>query len=509
MHPPLTAESAYQDARPTTANYVWYWLLSTAFVLIGGMLQAAADVPGVSPPAVSTNPSTPSSRLEQRGPGNPRSWNLRQTPVVDVVRRVREAVVNIHSERTVRTSSVDELFSNTGTASRVNGMGTGILIDPRGYIITNQHVVEDVALIRIGLADGTTANARVLARDNECDLALLKIDADHPLPTIPLGTTRDLMVGETVVAIGNAYGYEHTVTVGVVSATSRDVTLNKEISYKALIQTDASINPGNSGGPLLNVHGELIGVNVAIRAGAQGIGFAIPVDTMIRVASRMLALRAPQGSARSRLGLAVKDDVRAAPPGASPGETAPLRSVVVDYLERGSPAARAGLERGDILLSAGDTPILCSLDLERVLLERAAGDRVALHYRHGAMEKTTQVSLEAGRAGLIEQAANPTSDLIWQKLGLRLHPVGADAVNRSHPQFRGGLTVTEVRRGSPADRAGVQEGDVLVGLHKYEMLNREHVHFVLNQPDLATFQPLKFFVLRSGQLQGGKFQLSE
>ncbi len=106
----------------------------------------------------------------------------------------------------------------------------------------------------------------MLARDPECDLALLKIDADRPLPTIPLGTARDLMVGETVIAIGNAYGYEHTVTVGVVSAVSRDVSLNKEVSYKALIQTDASINPGNSGGPLLNIHGELIGVNVAIRA---------------------------------------------------------------------------------------------------------------------------------------------------------------------------------------------------------------------------------------------------
>src|SRR5256885_17237013 len=108
---------------------------------------------------------------------------------------------------------------------------------------------------------------------------------------MPLGTAADLMVGETVIAIGNAYGYEHSVTVGVVSATGRDVTLNKEVSYRSLIQTDASINPGNSGGPLLNVHGELVGVNVAIRAGAQGIGFAIPVDTMMRVVADMLSIR--------------------------------------------------------------------------------------------------------------------------------------------------------------------------------------------------------------------------
>src|SRR5262249_8286972 len=117
------------------------------------------------------------------------------------------------------------------------------------------------------------------------------IDVQRPLPTIQLGTASDLMVGETVIAVGNAYGYEHTVSVGVVSAVKRDVSLNKDMSYKSLIQTDASINPGNSGGPLLNVQGELVGVNVAIRAGAQGIGFAIPVDNMIRVVNDMLRAR--------------------------------------------------------------------------------------------------------------------------------------------------------------------------------------------------------------------------
>ncbi len=269
------------------------WSLVLVLLASAGLLQAAPDGSGPAP-VISTAAPASGSRLSDASRSNLRGWNLRQTPVVEVVRRVRDAVVNIHSERTVRNSGFDEMFSNSSSQSRVNGMGTGILIDPRGYIVTNQHVVEDVALIRIRLADGTTANARVLARDHECDLALLKIDVDRLLPTIPLGTTRDLMVGETVVAIGNAYGYEHTVTVGVVSATSRDVSLNKEVSYKALIQTDASINPGNSGGPLLNVHGELIGVNVAIRAGAQGIGFAIPVDTMIRVAGRMLASRRPR-----------------------------------------------------------------------------------------------------------------------------------------------------------------------------------------------------------------------
>src|SRR5579884_2380468 len=461
-------------------------LLPLALVLGGGAVQAEPDLPPIEPPRV----------------GSLRSWNPRQTPIVEVVKRVRDAIVNIHSERTVRAAASDELFSNNGSSNRVNGMGTGILIDPRSFIVTNQHVVEDVALIRVRLADGTATNARLVARDSECDLALLKIDVDHPLATLPLGTTRDLMVGETVVAIGNAYGYEHTVTVGVVSAVSRDVSLNKEVSYKSLIQTDASINPGNSGGPLLNVYGELIGVNVAIRAGAQGIGFAIPVDTMIRVASRMLASRAPQGSARSRLGLIVKDEVRLAPPGSPPAETVGLRSVVVEYFDPGSAAARAGLERGDILLAAADTPITASLDLERALFDRSTGERITLRYRRHGQEKTTEIVLES------------PGDPIWQKLGLRLRPVGSDAVRirpvaGTSPQFRGGLVVVEVRPDSPAQRSGMQPGDILVGLDKFEMLSNDNVQYVLNQNEASGPQPLKFYVLRNNQLQDGKFPIGE
>jgi serine protease Do len=501
----LTAGFVNQDGRQTKTKYVCRWLLGAALALSGAAVDAAPPEPILT--TATAAPSLPHGDPSRTD--NLRSWNLRQTPIVEVVKRVRDAIVNIHSERTVRSAGADELFSDSSSQRRVNGMGTGILIDPRGFIVTNQHVVEDVALIRVRLADGTAANARVLARDSECDLALLKIDVDRPLPTLPLGTTRDLMVGETVVAIGNAYGYEHTVTVGVVSAVSRDVNLNKEVSYKSLIQTDASINPGNSGGPLLNMHGELIGVNVAIRAGAQGIGFAIPVDTMIRVACRMLASRAPQGSARSRLGLLVKDDVHLPQSGSNPGETAALRTVVVDYLDHNSGAARAGLDRGDILLAAGEARIATSLDLERALFDRSNGERITLRYRHNGREKTAEVALEPARGTGIEQAGNTAGDAIWQKLGLRLRPVGSEVVKRSMPQFRGGLLVVEVRSDSPAERSGVQRGDILVGLHKFEMLSNENVYYVLNQPEAAGTQPLKFYVLRNNQLQDGKFQMGD
>ncbi|HZT83156.1 MAG TPA: trypsin-like peptidase domain-containing protein, partial [Gemmataceae bacterium] len=260
-----------------------------------------------------------------------RFYHPRRTPVVAVVQRVKGCVVNIHSERTAQGPANEELFALAPSQNRINGMGTGIVIDHRGYIITNQHVVEDVSVIRVRLGDKTTASARVVARDAESDLALLKIDVGRPLPVMPLGTASDLLVGETVVAVGNAYGYEDTVTVGVVSATKRDVTLNKEVSYKSLIQTDASINPGNSGGPLLNIRGELVGVNVAIRAGAQGIGFAIPVDTMVRVAADMLSVRKRNGTWHGIIGRDRLEESDAAP---AKGEPPALRRVlVVDRLE--------------------------------------------------------------------------------------------------------------------------------------------------------------------------------
>jgi serine protease Do len=413
-----------------------------------------------------------------------RAWSLRQTPVVDVVRRVRGAVVNIHSERTVQGPAAD---LSAAAANRVNGMGTGIIIDPRGYVVTNQHVVEDVSVIRVRLADGSSHTARVLARDHENDLALLKIDAGRPLATMPLGTAADLMVGETVIAIGNAYGYEHTVTVGIVSATARDVTLNKDISYKALIQTDASINPGNSGGPLLNVNGELVGVNVAIRAGAQGIGFAIPVDTVIRVAGHLLGTR-PKGSH----GLVVKDDVQPEKAGAS-------RSVVIERLEADGPGAKAGLQPGDVIVRVGEEPVRTSLDLERCLLDRSGGERVPVVVRRGNAEQRLELVLEAARA-----AAAP--DPAWRKLGLRLQPIPADAVARTHPQLHGGMQVLDVRPDGVAARAGLQRGDILVGLHQWEMLSAENVSFVLEHPELTSFLPLRFYILRAGQVHRGWFQ---
>jgi serine protease Do len=381
-------------------------------------------------------------------------------------------------------------------------MGTGIVIDPRGYIVTNHHVVEDVNLIRVRLADGTSAGARVLARDAESDLALLKIDVGRPLPVMPLGTAADLMVGEYVAAVGNAYGYDHTVTVGIVSAVKRDVTLNKEIAYKSLIQTDAAINPGNSGGPLLNVHGELVGVNVAIRAGAQGIGFAIPVDTMIRVAADMMSVRKRNGTWH---GLVVRDQLDGlAEEDGSGGNAQPRRSLVVERVEANGPAARAGLQGGDVIVRAGDLAVACSLDLERALLDRAAGEHVPVVVRRGGKEQHLDLVLQAA-----DRAVPGAAEIVWQKLGLRLQPVGAELVVQTNQQLHGGLLVLDVRADGVAGKAGIQRGDILVGLHQWEMLTADNVVFVLTHADLANFNPLRFYIVRGGQVHRGWIQQVE
>jgi serine protease Do len=434
-----------------------------------------------------------------------REWNPRQTPVVDVVKRVRNAVVNIHSERMTRAGGAEEMLALEPSQNRVNGMGTGIIIDPRGYIITNQHVVEDVNSLRVRMADGTSLAARVVARDRDADLALLKVDAGVSLAVVPLGTASDLMVGETVIAIGNAYGYEHTVSVGVVSAVGRDVALNKEVSYKALIQTDASINPGNSGGPLLNINGELIGVNVAIRAGAQGIGFAIPVDAVIKSAAGMMDGKVDG----TGLGLGVHDDVHT---GNDNG--AWQRSVIVDRVDAASAAGKAGLQRGDVVTRAGDVVVNSSLDLQRGFLEHIAGDHVALVVKRNGVEQKAEVILQSSRATVAPVAAVPTAsvstdDVVWHKLGVRLRAVAADALVSSNPQLHGGLTVTDVRTDGPAFKAGIQRGDVLVGLHQWEMLTQDNVLYVLNNADLATFNPVRFYVLRGGQVHRGTVQTAD
>jgi len=245
-------------------------------------------------------------------------------------------------------------------------------------------------------------------------------------------------------------------------------------------------------------------VNVAIRAGAQGIGFAIPVDTMITAGGQMLAqVRARQSVAA--LGLAARDEVV---------EQASSRRVIIDRVEPGA-ATKAGLQRGDVVTSVGDVQVRSSLDVQRGLLEREAGASVEVVVERDGDRKTLTLALEASRsdprpAASLASGGTAATAQVYRSLGARLTPLGESAdVTKSHPQLHGGLTVAEVKPDGPAAKAGLKVGDVLVGLHQWEMLTLENVTFVLNHPERATFSPLKFYILRGGQVHRGYLQPAE
>jgi serine protease Do len=300
-----------------------------------------------------------------------------------------------------------------------------------------------------------------------------------------------------VIAIGNAFGYEHTVTVGTVSALKRDVTLNKEISYKSLIQTQTPINPGNSGGPLFNKLGEVVGVNVAIRAGAQNIAFAIPVDTMIAKAGDMLSGKKRAGQ---RLGLTFGDKFE------RPAEDGPVRrSLIIERVDVGSTGADAGLKIGDVVEKIGDLAVNHSVDFERGLLDRPAKVRLKLN-RSG---ETLEVDVATGNSAVTERATITPADAIWARTGLKLQPVGANYVTQVDKALRGGLWVAEVGTGTVAGKVGLQRGDIVLGFHLWESLTLDNVVFVLNHKDLATFSPLKIFYVREGKIRDVEVKLGE
>ncbi|NCY03103.1 MAG: PDZ domain-containing protein [Planctomycetia bacterium] len=394
----------------------------------------------------------------------------RRTAIVKAIESSRDSVVNIHGQKFVPGTDED----GGGELKRVNGMGTGVVVDPRGYVVTNYHVVEGVRRIEVTLASGKTTSAALVSHDPRTDLAVIKVEHDRPLPVITIGTSSDLMIGETVLALGNAYGYEHTVTRGIVSALHRDVEVSRTQRYDDLIQTDASINPGNSGGPLLNINGEMIGINVAVRAGAQGIGFAIPVDKVLDVVAALLSVERVD---RTWHGIVARHD--------GP------RGVVVEAVHRQSPAESVGVRAGDVITQIGETPVSRPLDIERGLLGHRAGDSVSVIVMRAGAEEKLDLSLAAVRRDAVS-----VEERCWRDIGLRLEPMPAAKVQRLQSRYRGGLLVSAVRDGGPASEQGIREGDILVGLHIWETVVPDNISYILEKAEEEHLNPIKFYVLR-------------
>jgi len=369
----------------------------------------------------------------------------RRTPVVEVFESARDAVVNISSTRIVEVRDpFHRLFDFRRSRPRRlkrTSVGSGFVIHPDGYIVTNAHVVARSTDRTVIFANGREYDAAVVASDREADVAILKIDASHALETLSFGRSSDLMVGETIIAIGNPLGYQHTVTAGVISAVDRDLDFDNEIVMTGLIQTDASINPGNSGGPLLNVLGELIGINTAIRGDAQNIGFAIPVDRLRELLPELLDVER-----RYRVESGLRLSTEAEPRVAS--------------VKAGSAAARAGIEPGDILREIDGDDVEEVVDFHIALIGRRPGDRLDLVLSRNGRNYRTSLRLQ----GRPEPDA---ARLIRDRLGVEVRPLPKDLAHQLGLPTGGGFVVVNVDPDSPARQIGMRSHDVLLALGRY------------------------------------------
>ncbi len=368
--------------------------------------------------------------------------SLRRTPVVQVVEKVRPAVVNLTARQvvTVRRRSVfDDLFPEFAPPGSevytAQSLGSGVLISPDGITVTNEHVIEGAAEIKVRFADGKSVNAEVIGSDADADLAILRVPAKGR-PYLPLAEQDDSMIGETVIAIGNPLGLESTVTVGVLSARDRTVTSpSTHRVYTDFLQTDASINPGNSGGALVDLDGRLIGVNTAIIGDAQGIGFAIPAKRVRRIVNDLLRYGHVQAA---WLGMFVKSSGEASRRTRGESEGVEITDVFPD-----SPAAAAGLRRGTVVRAANGRPITGRDDYATLLAQLAPGDRVTLEV----------AEREASRVVTL-RATTPPANLGEQVL---LRFVGVKLSNRGER-----VVVARVVSGSRADEAGLAAGDAVL-----------------------------------------------
>ena len=368
--------------------------------------------------------------------------SLRRTPVVLVVERVRPAVVNLTARQvvTVRPRSLfGDLFPEFGAAGpevyTSQSLGSGVLITPDGLIVTNEHVIEGAAEIKVGFLDGKSEQAEVIGSDADSDLAVLRV-VSRGRPYLPLAERDDSMIGETMIAIGNPFGLGSTVTVGVLSARDRTVTSpDTHRVYTDFLQTDASINPGNSGGALVDLDGRLVGVNTAIIGDAQGIGFAIPAKRVRRVVDDLLRYGHVQAA---WLGMFVASREERRPGGR--GEATGVK--VVDVFP-GSPAAVAGLRPGDVLLAGNGRAFGGRDDYTTLLAQLAPGDRVTLDVGGRGAARTVTL-----------RAALPPADLgtevFLRFVGVKLGERGKRVV------------VSRVVPGSRADAAGLAAGDVVL-----------------------------------------------
>jgi serine protease Do len=330
-----------------------------------------------------------------------------------------------------------------------NSLGSGFIIDEQGYILTNNHVIEKADKIKVLLSDEEEYNAEVVGRDPKTDIALIKIEPTKPLQAVAMGDSENLEVGEWVIAIGNPFGLEHTVTAGIVSAKGRVIGAGP---YDNFIQTDASINPGNSGGPLINMRGEVVGINTAIVAGGQGIGFAIPIN----MAKQIIPQLKQEGRVtRGWLGVMIQ---KVTPELAEQfGLEKPEGALVAQVMED-SPAEKAGIKREDIIIEFDRTEIRKMSELPRIVASTPVGKRVEVKVIRKGREKKLEVEVGELEEERVAKAGRVTTE---KELGLTVQDLTPEIAQQLGISEKSGVLVSEVKVGGPAHEAGIRRGDII------------------------------------------------
>jgi serine protease Do len=423
---------------------------------------------------------TESSGSPQAGvaiPGRPESF-------ATLVKQIKGAVVNIHTAKKIRLPKdhpdleapaperrdphdfFDRFFGGREREYGQRNTGSGVLLHPDGYIVTNEHVVSDTEMIQVRLSSGKQYRAEVIGKDPKTDLALIKIRPEAPLPVVPMGDSDRLEVGDWVLAIGNPFGFDHSVTAGIVSGKGRVLGSGP---YDDYIQTDAAINPGNSGGPLFNLRGEVVGITTAIIPRSQ-FGFAIPSNQAKRV---LLQLKERGKVTRGWLGVVVQQVTSSA---ADSLHLKEAQGALVSEVLAESPAAQAGIRRGDVILRFGGKAVKEVRDLPRLVAETPVGSETEVGIQRDGQSMT--VRIRVGELGEERLARLRPPD---PPFGLTIQDLTPEVARDLGVPQGSGVAVTGVTPGSPADAAGLRRGDVILEANRQPVKTREEFDTALRQ----------------------------
>ena len=433
-----------------------------------------------------------------------------------LVKDAGPAVVNISTEKTVEQSGspfawnfpkgspFDNFFkqfdipggNGQPLTRKEKSLGSGFIISQDGYIVTNNHVVENATSITVNLQGKNnkpiSTTAEVVGTDAETDLALLKVKQDFDLPYLEFGDSDQIAVGEWVIAIGNPFGLDHSVTKGIISAKGRNIQAGP---FDSFLQTDASINPGNSGGPLINMSGKVIGINTAIIASGQGIGFAIPSNMAKEVIGQ---LRTDKTVKRGWLGVQIqKVDESAAK---ALGLKEPIGALVGEVFPDG-PAHKAGIKAGDVIIRIKGEDVADNSDLLHKVAALKPGTKVSVVVWRNGKERETSLTLGTRDLNRTVQAAlpgNPAEGTLEAKLGINIRPLAKEEARALGDEGGNGLLVISVDADKPAAEAGLREGDILQTANLQELQSVSDLQKIIEQ-DAVKKGAVMFKVLRNGQ----------